>query len=425
MWWWFRGTRGRKAARREFRPALEGRRLEVRVVPSHAKAVFVENQYLLTHPQPGNAFRLGKPPQLQGSKAFDFSGGPVFNQGYTKINTIRGGQGVLIAQPDGSRFRVTLQIADTQFDGGLSAETGGSGTGVIPAAVVQPNGTVRAYAMPGGRVGLIVDGTTLNMQLVIDPLPVTQRKGYAHSFGYLETGRTHVLNVGSINVTSGNLNAILGFHDVDLYGPLIIGGTGKVDRIALNSLQPGAAIGVGGTLNTLDIANGANLTSGVGISVGGDLNLLNVGNDLNLTNGASLRVGRFIGLSPQPPKGTSTGSNILSLNQSLIGTGTSTLTPSISTYIQGNVNVGAGSVFSITSGVANSSIVGASTTGGSPTPILINGSLNVVSGNQIQIPNLQAGTTFFTQNPFTGALVANNLVARNGIFVNGVPITTS
>src|SRR5262249_49366982 len=159
------------------------------------------------------------------------------------------------------------------------------------------------------------------------------RKGYAHSFAYGQTGRGHILDIGSLNVTSGRLNAILAFHTADLSGPLILGGGGGVNRIALNSLQPGAGIKVGGTPGTPDVANGANLSSGTGISVAGDLNLLNVGQDLVLSNGASLRVGRFLGLTPQPPKGTSTGSNILSINQSLIGTGTSTIVPSVSTYI--------------------------------------------------------------------------------------------
>ena len=101
--------------------------------------------------------------------------------------------------------------------------------------------------MPGGQIGLIVDGTTANSQLEIDPLAFPQRKGYAHSFAYGQQGRSEVLNVGSINVTSGQIGGILGYSDVNLSGPLTIGGTGTVDRIALNNVLPGASIGVGGT----------------------------------------------------------------------------------------------------------------------------------------------------------------------------------
>src|SRR5205823_5700624 len=118
-----------------------------------------------------------------------------------------------------------------------------------------------AYAMPGGKVGLIVDGSTSRMQLVIDPLPFAQRRGYAHSFAYTEGHRSHILNIGSLQVTSGALAGVLGFHSADLSGPLSIGGTGPVDRIAFDALLPGAAIGVGGTVNTLDIAHDATLTA--------------------------------------------------------------------------------------------------------------------------------------------------------------------
>lgn len=404
-------TKGRRANPKAFRPALEGQRLEPRLVM--ATTGLALSQYLLTHPSLANAYAFNNPKFVTGSAAHPF---PVKAKGDTKAlidtQTARGGQSVVVATPDGSRFRISISLADNQFDGGLAAQTGGSGTGVIPSNTVQPIGTVRAYSMPGGRVGLIVDGTTANQQLTIDPLPFPQRKGYAHSFAYLEGNRSHVLDIGSLNVTSGSIQAILGFHSANLSGPLTIGGTTKVDRIAFNALLPGAAIGVGGTLNTLDINNGATLTAGPGISVGGDLNLLNVGQDLILTNGASIQVGRFAGLTLQPPKGTGTGSNILSLNQSQIGTGTSQLTPSISAYIQGNVTIGPGSVLKITNGIANSSASSSSSTASTPSPFLINGSLNAISPDQLEIPNLQPGTSFTTSS---GSLIlSNNFVARGG-----------
>ena len=138
----------------------------------------------------------------------------------------------------------------------------------------------------------------------------------------------HILNIGQITVNSGVISAIKGFHTADLSGPLVIKSTQPVDRLAFDALCPGASITTGGDLNTLDILNGIDLNSGPGISIGRDLNLLNVGQDLDLSNGASINVGRYLGLVPQPPKGTATGANFLATNQSLVGTGTSTIVPS-------------------------------------------------------------------------------------------------
>jgi hypothetical protein len=405
---------GRRTVRRAFRPALDGLRLEERVVMSHAP--FLINEYLLTHPQLSNAFKANRPAQRNSHTpplSSQNGNNPVYDKGFDNIQTAHGGQSLIVAQPDGSRFRVSLVLADNQYPPTLGTETGGTGTAVIPSAINQPQGIVRAYAMPGGQVGIIVDGSTEQQQLTIDPLPFAQRKGFAHSFAYGEAGRSHVLNIGSLEVTNGSIQAILGFHSADLYGPLTIGGITNVDRIAFNALQPGAAIGVGGSLNTLDINNGITLTSGPGISIPGDLNLLNVGTNVILANGASINVGRFAGLTPQPPKGTGTGSNFLSLNQAQIGTGSSSgLTPSISAYIQGDLTIGPGSFLRIGSGIANSSILG--TGSGSPTPVLINGALNVISvAQQLVIPNL----TIFNQ-----VLPGVNFVARNGVIQNGVTV---
>lgn len=426
-------SHGRKRARRPraraFQPTLEGQRLEQRLALSHMTAA-AYNQYLLTHPAAGNAAKIGQPKMLSGviARTNGIGYGPI----YTKMGTVatmtaHGGQSVIIAEPDGSRFRVSLQLADNQYGTGLSAQTGGAGTNVVPSAAVQPQGTVRAYAMPGGQVGLIVDGTTQLMALVIDPLPFAQRKGFAKSFAYGETGRSHMLQIGSLQITSGYISQILGYHDANLNGPLTIGGTGTVDRIALNNLSPGAAIGVNGTVNTLDIAQNVNLTSGPGITIGRDLNLLNIGQNLTLTNGASLRVGRFLGLVPQPPKGSASGSNILSINQSQIGTGTAVSIPSVSAYVLGNITIGPGSVIAAANGVANSSVVaGTSTTSvaaTTPTVFLTNGVFTIPSATAIQVPGFTLGTTFF-QPPINNVISlfqppANNMVARAGIIDNG------
>lgn len=413
---------GRRARPRAYHPALDGARLEPRLVLAHTP--YALTNFLLTHPQVGYAYKFNSPPFVTGSKAHHFDFGFPLHQGHIATQTARGGQSLIVAAPDGSRFRVSLTLADNQYDGGLAAQTGGTGTGVIPTAVVQPQGTIRAYPMPGGKVGLIVDGSTMTQQVTIDPLPFHQRKGYAHSFAYGEASRSHLLNIGSFQVTNGSLQAILAFHSADLSGPLSIGGTTKVDRIAFNALLPGAAIGVGGTLNTLDVANGVNLTSGPGISVGGDLNLLNVGQDMILANGASLTVGRFLGGTPQPPKGTGTGSNFLSLNQAQIGTGTAQLTPSVSAYIQGNLTVGPGSTVNIVSGVANSSATSLVGSGAAPSPLLIGGSLNLASGTyntvtgRITSPQFLVFNNVFLNQILTGV----NVVGRNGLYIAGTQI---
>ncbi len=43
--------------------------------------------------------------------------------------------------------------------------------------------------MPGGRVGIIVNGSTQNTDLTINPLGQPQEKGFAQSFAYGEAGR--------------------------------------------------------------------------------------------------------------------------------------------------------------------------------------------------------------------------------------------
>ncbi len=442
----------RKNARRKnaraFRPTMEDRRLESREVLSTMTPAAI-NQFLLTHPQRGFAYALHKPAQLTGEIA-RYQGlghGPNYTlKGSVATQVARGGQSVIVAQPDGSRFRVGLSLSDIRGSSGLGlASSGGVTTTTnalgISAPVIAAKGTVRAYPMTGGKVGIIVDGNTENMTLTIDPLPFAQRKGFAHSFAYGEGGRSHTLNVGSINVTGGSIAAILGYHSADLSGPLSVGGTTEVDRIAFNNLLPGAAIGVGGTLNTLDVLNNVTLSSGPGINVGQDLNLLNVGQNLVLSNGASITVGRYLGLTLQPPKGSSTGSNILTLNQAQVGTGTAVNVPSVSAYVLGDATLGAGSVIHVGSAIANSSLVtitGLTSNVGSPTPFVINGKLNLSPStanplDQVIIPGLIPASAFTivqtVPNPAVPPIpptiqqaIAANFIARNGFYVNGIRI---
>jgi hypothetical protein len=76
--------------------------------------------------------------------------------------------------------------------------------------------------------------------------------------------------------------------------------------------------------------------------------LLNTGQDINLSNGSQFLIGRDLGAILQPPKGTGTGSNVLTLNLNQVGTTfNGTLPPEVSTYIQGNLIIGPGSAFVI------------------------------------------------------------------------------
>ena len=48
---------------------------------------------------------------------------------------------------------------------------------IQPTEFPQPIGTVRVYAMPGGKIGIIVDGSTPNTELTINPLPHPDPQG--------------------------------------------------------------------------------------------------------------------------------------------------------------------------------------------------------------------------------------------------------
>jgi hypothetical protein len=337
-----------------------------------------------------------------------------------------GGQSVIIGTPDGSHFIAQI----TQFvptpggnQGSISPNAQPAIQGQTPGVTspVQPLGTIRAYAMSGGRVGLIVDGSTNQTELDISPYPFHQRKGYAHSFAYGSTNQTHLLNVGQITINSGVISAINGYHTTELSGPLVISGNQPVDRLSFDALLPGASIQTGSDLNTLDVLNGVTLNSGPGIVIGRDLNLFNAGQDVNLSNGASLRVGRFLGLTPQPPKGTATGGNFLAVNQALVGTGsTITVVPSLSAYLQGNFIIGNGSVISVANGIPNTAIIGGASPTSAPSILLINGTLTTSSGtfSQVQIPGISTANTGTTLiNPLTGQ--SNSIVARAGSNIAG------
>jgi hypothetical protein len=430
------GRRKRKTDR-AFRPTLDGS-LEPKLLLSNASQTF-----LLNHPKIGFAYKLNSPPFRHGTHARPFPKAPVPRGPESVAEVGHGGQTLIVATPNGSRFQISLTYYFQPSPTGTTttATTQSPIQGQTPGGSgIQPQGTVRAYAMSGGRIGLILDGTTNQTELTISPEAKFQRKGYAHSFSYGMAAQSDVLNIGQITVNSGQLAAVEGFHTADLSGPLVISGNQPVDRIAFDALLPGASIQIGTDLNTLDILKGVNLNSGPGIVIGRDLNLLNVGQDLDLSNGASIKVGRYLGLVPQPPKGTATGSNFLSLNQSLVGTGTSTIVPSLSAYIQGNLNIGPGSVLAlgafvnpedtIFGGIANSSLT-ASGTSTSPAVLLVSGKVIAPLASNIAIPNILMSNSISSTvgTPPNQQTIFFNFVVRNGsnspFFVNTASFPTT
>jgi len=366
-------TKGRRSPARAFRPTLDGP-LEARALLSDFSSPFGKNYLLasyelLKHPTPRLAKNLKAPPQLSYNA-------PHFNnlRGYHKIRyvgtqTARGGQNVEVTARDGSHYMISLSYTSNTLatntaegaNGQLGASTSTAAAQQVSqqaASYPQPIGTVRAYPMSGGRVGIIVDGSTQNTDLTINPLGEPQRKGFAHSFAYGESNRYHVLNVGQLTINSGAIGAIEGFQDADLSGPLVATGTAAINRIAFKNILPGASITTGGDVNTLDVLDEIDLSgAGTGISIGRDLNLLNVGTNIQLSDGATFVIGRNLGLVPQAPKGTGTGSNVLLLNFNQLTNTTITvsLPEPVGSFIQGNViiDTSSGSAFLIGSSIFN------------------------------------------------------------------------
>lgn len=367
---------------RVFCPSVDGQ-LEARALLSGFSSPFgknylAESAFLLKHPMPRAARNLHAPPQLS-HNTVHFNNVRGFRQiRFIGTQNARGGQAVEVTATDGSHYRLKLSYTSntiaTNVAEGANGQGGVSTSGAVVSQVSmqnanypQPIGTIRAYPMSGGRVGIIVDGTTNNVELTINPLGEPQKKGFAHSFAYGESNRTHILNIGKLTVNSGEIGAVLGFQTADLSGPLVAKGTTPIDRIAFDALLPGASITTGGDLNTLDVLNEINLSgSGTGIFVGRDLNLLNAGSTITLSNGASINVARDLGLINQPPKGTGSGSNVLLLNFNTLTTTTingQVLPQAVSTFIQGSVVINPGSVISVGRSIDNVGYIEGSITG--------------------------------------------------------------
>jgi hypothetical protein len=372
----------RRTPSRLFCPELDGR-LEARALLSSFSSPFgrnyvAESAFLLKHPMPRPARNLHAPPQLS-HNTVHFNNVRGFRLiRYIGTQNAHGGQAVQVTATDGSHYMLKLSYTSntlaTNPAEGANGQAGVSTTAATFSQVQmqtvnypQPIGTIRAYPMSGGRVGIIVDGTTNNVELTINPLGEPQKKGFAHSFAYGESNRTHILNIGQLTINSGEIGAVLGFQTADLSGPLVAKGTTPIDRIAFDAILPGASITTGGDLNTLDVLNEINLSGfGTGISVGRDLNLLNAGSTITLSNGASIKIARDLGLVNQPPKGTGTGSNVLLLNFNTLTQTTvngQALPQAVSTFIEGNVVINPGSVFSVGREIGNIGYIEGSITG--------------------------------------------------------------
>ncbi len=189
--------------------------------------------------------------------------------------TAAGGQAVVITNTSGAEFYVST------FNGG----------------------TVRALPASGGRVNLIVDGSTPSTLLEINSIVPAQIHGTAHTFHTYLSTPNNKLNIASLNVTSGMISAIEGYQTANLSGSIVVAGPARVDRIALNSILPGGSIQTGGDLNTLDVFHDVTLSGG-NISIGRDLNWFETYGNVTLSNNSNFLIGRDAGGIPQPAKGS-------------------------------------------------------------------------------------------------------------------------
>ncbi len=193
------------------------------------------------------------------------------------VQTASGGQAVVVTDTDGGRYFVSV------FNGG----------------------SVQATPASGGRVNLIARGTTSQSLLEINQiLPFISTRGTAHTFNPNNSAFARPLNVASINVTSGQIGSIEGYHDAILSGPITISGTIPVNRIAFDTIAPGGSISVGGDLLTLEVSGNADFSMSNGLFVGRDLDWFDVGGNLTFENGASAVIARDLGHNFQVAKGS-------------------------------------------------------------------------------------------------------------------------
>ena len=206
-----------------------------------------------------------------------------------------------------------LSVRTQTADGGGAVVVTNTNGAQFYVSVTQ--GTIKGTPAAGGRVSFVVNGTTSNTLMEINQIiPMHSTTKGAHTFNPTLANASGVLNIDSIKVTSGFIDAIEGYHTATLSGPITVSGTSSVDRIALLAIKPGGSINVGGSLNTLDIYNNADFTMSAGLAVGLDLNWFEVGENLTFDDGANMVVGRDLGNLPQVAKGSGNAGQGLHVN---------------------------------------------------------------------------------------------------------------
>lgn len=243
---------------------------------------------------------------------------PVVKQGKFRFEVASGGQALRVKDADGEFFYLVV--------------TGG--------------GSVRAQAAGPSRINIILDGTTDRSELTINPYTPAPGRNSAHTFRKSLSRGNGLLLVNNIVVSTGQMNGILGYKTANLLGSIHLSGNNPVDRIAFNSIAPGASITTGNDINTLEIYRDLTLSgTGTGIRAGRDLNFLHVGGNLTINNGSNLVVTRDIGLTAQAAKGTG-----------IAGQGG---------LVEGNVAIGVGSTLTIGRSINNLFLVNGTTAGAS------------------------------------------------------------
>jgi hypothetical protein len=215
----------------------------------------------------------------------------------------------------------------------IRSQTAAGGQAVVITAttgqqfyVSVTQGTIKATPASGGRVNLVANGTNSSTFLEINQIIPTHGYGTAHQFNPVYGAGTGILNIASINITSGFIDSIEGYHDAILSGPLTVNGTATVNRIAFDAINAGGSIHVGGDLSTLDVYNSATFSTAAGLNVGRDLNWFELGGNLTIETGSTMTVGRDLGNTPQVAKGSGLAGQGMFVGGNLSIDATSTLT---------------------------------------------------------------------------------------------------
>ena len=202
-------TNGGRPRSRAFRPLLDGR-LEDRVLMSSIASKVKDQLQLSACPAqtPGRAECVSAPTSTAfGSEFTADSREGAETDGRARVRDLERGRkrtGQRRRHSLSSRPVYTSNTLATNVAEGSNGQNGDTRRHHVtrrprPARTIR-NRSARFEPIPmsGGRVGLIVDGSTQNTELTINPLGQQQRKGYATSFAYGAANRGHILNIGQI-----------------------------------------------------------------------------------------------------------------------------------------------------------------------------------------------------------------------------------